>query len=90
MEKLNRRQVPEYIEKVTYSELVQLKQDSKLKPGLWYRITDYEFITHRDDIRSAGHPFDIIVLALSENSVSEEAKAAPHEGDTYFSTQAVT
>ena len=34
--------------------------------------------------KEAGHVFDIIVLALSESTLSETAWADHHEGDTYF------
>lgn len=70
---------------VTYSELRALRDNNSLKPGTYYRITDYEFTalpTNR--YHNAGHVFDIIVLALSNNKLSEEAKAIQHEGDTYF------
>ena len=69
---------------VTYAELVELRSNSKLIPGMFYRITDYEFITDREDIQSAEHQFDIIVQALTINKLSEEAKAAIHRGDDYF------
>ena len=69
---------------VTYAELVELRSNSKLIPGMFYRITDYEFITDKEDVQSAGHQFDIIVQALTINKLSEEAKAAIHRGDDYF------
>lgn len=69
---------------ITYSELKSLRDSSKLIPGRWYRITDYECTTTQEDTRSANHIFDIIVLALSPNSLSEEARAIQHEEDTYF------
>lgn len=34
--------------------------------------------------RSAGHPFDLVVTAISENELDERASALHHEGDTYF------
>ena len=69
---------------ITYSELKSLRDSSKLIPGRWYRITDYECTTSTNGTSSAGHQFDIVVLALSNNSLSEEARAIQHEGDTYF------
>ena len=69
----------------TYSNLVQLRNSSELIPGVWYRITDYECTTTQEDTRSAGNQFDILVLATSENTLSESGcKAIQHEGDTYF------
>ena len=49
-----------------------------------YRITDYACTTTQENTRSAGHPFDIIVTADSENTLNEEARAIQHQGDTYF------
>ena len=69
---------------VTYSELVALKGGGELAAGSWYRITDYQCTTTQTDTSSANHPFDIIVLALSSNTLSEEARSIQHEGDTYF------
>lgn len=69
---------------ITYSELKSLRDSSKLIPGRWYRITDYECTTTQEDTRSANHIFDIVVLAVSPNSLSEEARAIQHEEDTYF------
>ena len=70
--------------KTTYAELKQMRDEAKLNPGSYYRITDYVTTTTQTDTKSAGHPFDVIVLALSENTLSEDAKAIQHEGDTYF------
>lgn len=68
----------------TYSELKSLRDNSQLIPGSFYRITDYVTTTTQSETRSANHPFDVIVLALSENTLCEDAKAILHEGDTYF------
>ena len=68
---------------ITQTELKSLKDNNQLSPGTLYRITDYQ-CTVKYDYQSAGHQFDIIVLALSKNTLSEDAKAALHEGDTYF------
>lgn len=67
----------------TWAELKNLRDNSQLSPGTLYRITNYQ-CTVGYGYQSAGHQFDIIVLALSENTLSEDAKAALHEGDTYF------
>lgn len=71
----------------TWSEMVALKGGGKLIPGQLYRITDY--VTTVSSIlepmaKSAGHAFDIIVLALDAVTLAEEAWAVRHEGDTYF------
>ena len=69
---------------VTYAQIKTLRDGGTLTPGAFYRITDYECMTATDNTSSAGHQFDIIVLALENNKLSEEAWAAHHTGDTYF------
>lgn len=69
---------------ITYSNLVSLRDSNRLIPGMQYRITDYACTTTQENTQSAGHPFDIIVIADSENTLNEEARAVQHEGDTYF------
>ena len=69
---------------ITYEQLVALRDSGKLVAGQTYRITDYVTTTAADNTQSAGHVFDIIVTALSESVLSEEANAIQHEADTYF------
>ena len=69
---------------ITYTELVGIRNNAKLTSGIFYRITDYVTTTTQEGTKSAGHPFDVVVLALSENELSEQAWAIQHEGDTYF------
>ena len=69
---------------ITYAELVALRGSSSLVAGMQYRITDYACTTTQENTQSAGHPFDIIVTADSENTLNEEARAIQHEGDAYF------
>lgn len=69
----------------TYSELKNLRDNNNLIPGQQYRIIDYETKTKQSDAySSAGHQFDIIVTADSNNTLNEYARAIQHEGDTYF------
>lgn len=68
----------------TYSELKSLRDNGELIPGHFYRITDYITTTTYSESRSVGNQFDIIVLALDINNLSEESYAAHHEGDSYF------
>ena len=70
--------------KVTYDELVTLRNNNELIAGMKYRITDYVTTTAQENTQSAGHQFDIIVEALSENTLSEDAKAIQNENDEYF------
>lgn len=69
---------------ITWSELKAKKDAGELTLGQLYRITDYQCTTVQSNTRSAGHQFDIIVLALTNNTLSEQAWAALHSGDTYF------
>lgn len=69
----------DHLIKVTYDELVDLRNTSSLEPGVFYRITDYEFTSTDPEVISAGHRFDIIVLAVSENVLSEDARAIQHD-----------
>ena len=77
-------QIENLIVKTTYSDLCNLVNTSSLIPGQKYRITDYETTTLQSDTISTGHKFDIIVTALSENTLSENASAIQNENDTYF------
>ena len=74
-------------ESITWAELKSLKDNGNLAPGTKYRITDYITTTTQENTRSAGNQFDIIVEALTEDSLNELASACLHEGDTYFSSQ---
>ena len=71
------------MESITYRELCIKANGNELIPGRYYRITDYETLTNTMD-NCAGHQFDVIVLALTTNSLSENAHAAKHADDTYF------
>lgn len=70
---------------IEYDELMALRDDSLLVPGQNYRITDYVTTTVQSNTRSAGHAFDLIVLATSSRTLDSQAKAINHNGDTYFS-----
>ena len=75
------------IQHVTYAQLVTLRNNSGLVAGQWYRITDYMTTVANDtEARSAGHPFDLLVMATSSNTLSEEAKAIKSSRDNngYF------
>ena len=69
----------------TWAELKALRDAGNLVPGRQYRITDYVATVANDpNARSANHPFDLIVVADSENKLNEKARAIRHAGDTYF------
>lgn len=77
---------------VTYAELKALRDDGELVPGRLYRITDYvttlpekvNDFTGEVMERSAGHAYDLVVVALSGSVLSENALAMLHDGDEYF------
>ena len=69
---------------VTYSELVELKKSSSLISGMKYRITDYVTTSSQQMTHSAEHQFDIIVEALSNNTLSENASAIKSETVSVF------
>jgi len=71
-------------ESITWSALKTLRDNSNLVVGRLYRITDYVTTTVQTGTRSAGHPFDLVVIATAVNALSEDAKAILHNGDTYF------
>lgn len=84
----------------TWAELKALRDNGELQKGTKYRIVDfctqvgYIPISHYDEeteeefeinlIQSAQHPFDIIVEALSNDTLSENAQAIKNEDDVYF------
>lgn len=69
---------------ITWAALRGLRDNGDLVPGTLYRITDYVTTTVQAGTRSAGHAFDLIVLATDESTLSEDVKAIQHEGDAYF------
>ena len=81
-------------ESITYSNLVSLISANSgagsLVPGKLYRITDYVTTTVQTNTQSANHPFDLVVMATSPNTLDCQAKATLHAGDTYFSASGNT
>lgn len=75
---------------VTYNELKNLYENSKLVVGAQYRITDYITTTVKENTKSANHQFDIIVEAIAPNVLNEEATACLHDGDEYFKNSSLT
>ena len=70
---------------VTYAELKEARDNGELVAGQAYRITDYVATVANDaEARSAGHAFDVIVVATDADKLGEQAMAALHEGDEYF------
>ena len=77
--------------RVTYWELVSKLQSAKLVSGKVYRITDYATVLPSSvtNAQSAGHVFDVLVTAIAENALSEDARAIHHDNDDYFYESAV-
>lgn len=76
---------------ITYKELVEKRNAKLLIPGVNYRIIDYDTIAEGSDNKgavwkSAMHPFDIIIQAIDNSTLSHQAKAAKSKRDTtnYF------
>lgn len=70
---------------VTYDELVSLRDNSELIPGMQYRITDYVTTSAQINTKSALHKFDVIVTADSEDVLNENARACVSTDDpSYF------
>lgn len=82
--------VAELLTPITYEELKKLRDNAQLVDGMFYRITDYITTTTQEATQSANHQFDIIVRALDENTLDEEAKAIQSEGDQYFANSNLT
>lgn len=68
---------------ITWQELKDKRDNGQLIPGSLYRITDYQCTTSQENTQSAGHQFDIVLLALSENKLAEEGWAMEHPIDVY-------
>ena len=69
---------------ISYADLKALRGNAQLVPGQQYRITDYTCTTTQENTRAVGHAFDIIVTALDEFTLSEEAQAIQNSNDGYF------
>lgn len=68
---------------VKWQELKDKRDNGELNPGSLYRITDYNCTTTQENTQSAGHQFDIVLLALSENKLAEEGWAMMNESNIY-------
>ena len=77
---------PELMERVTWQALKEMRDAGELVAGKMYRIVDYQATTTQADTRSAGHQFDIAVLAVDGSTLNEQAWAILHEGDAYFAS----
>lgn len=83
-DEVNALAAKEGVVNITYAELKALRDAGQLKAGMLYRITDFVTTTSQENTLSAGHQFDIIVLATDNKTLSERAWAAVHDGDEHF------
>ena len=68
---------------LTWEELITLKNNSELIPGVTYKITDYKFIS--SDARLTASPekhIDILVKATSVNTLDENVSFYSKDFDT--------
>ena len=72
------------VKEMLYSELVTLRNNSQLRPGTWYRITDYRTTSTTYDTSISDRYFDVLVLATSVNTLSEEARACKSKRSSKF------
>lgn len=71
-------------EEITYAQLYSKVSNSELIPGTKYRITDYVTTTSHEGTISAGHRFDLVVTAISDNKLDCKVSAAYNAEDNYF------
>ena len=69
---------------MTYAEILNLKRNGLLDTSKRYRMIDYVTLTSQKNTQSGLHYFDLLLTPVSENELSREVKALPHEGDEYF------
>lgn len=79
--------LPKMIE-VTWQELKDLRDAGNLIAGMKYRMIDYDTYTSQEGTKSAMHPFDLILTALDNKTLSEECRAIQSARDTegYFAS----
>jgi len=73
----------------TYSALTGLKASTGLIPGQLYRISDFQLLWRNQSINDTGvksglAPEPLVVLALSGNRISHEAKSEIYPQDTVY------
>ena len=66
------------VQSITWGDLKAKRDAGELVPGTQYRITDYTCTTVTSGTKSAGHRFDIIVVADDESTLNETARAIKH------------
>ncbi len=72
------------MQNITISKLQELIKERSLITGEQYRIIDYKPTYSDGDFIMLGHPFDIIIVAESIDTINENVSFDQHAGDTYF------
>lgn len=74
------------MQQVTYSELVELRDNGELVSGKYYRIIDYIATANSESgYTPTNVPLDIIIMALTEDTLCQEGYAVKRSGYTYSS-----
>ena len=80
----------------TFSELTSLKANNELVPGKYYRISDFQLMWWNQSVNDATVKMGLsaeplIVLALSGDKISHEAKSEVYPQDTiYYDVDAIS
>ena len=74
---------------ILYNNLKTLISASSLVPEEQYRITDYVTTVSKANYTSAGYKFDIVVTALTTNTLYEYATLMANATETYFDVDAL-
>lgn len=76
---------------ITYDELKYLRNAGMLRQGQQYRITDYVCTVANDEgAMVESHPYDIIVVADSNSTLNENARAVIKDNDDYYNNGVTT
>lgn len=62
------------VHEIHYSDLTELIANNELTPGMQYRIIDYQTTVDQDGCSTDGRLFDVIVTALTSNTLDENAR----------------
>ena len=91
-----------YLRSITYEHLVELRDSSNLRPGVLYRLTNYQAtvplegttaITRKSVVTStptSNNDFDILIRAISNNTLDENVTFAKPARKSYFEDCAVS
>lgn len=79
------------MESIGHSTLMDKRNGGSLVPGKFYRINDYETFTSQQETTTIGIPFNVVVMATSTTTLSEEAFALPSASHpNYFTAKEIS